>query len=390
MKAEDEVRTLPHHPPRLCPACGTRVAEGAKTCLMCGASLDEIEADTDEEQVAEAAPEGRLKGKQLALLVGLAVVILAASVVIGLNLAQTAPPPSPTATPTVTDTPTPSPIPTNTPTPTRTPTPLPTPTPIPPETYTVQSGDTLLSIAADFGLKVSELKVFNNLATDNIVEGQSLQIPPPTPTPGPTATLDPSQPTPTFAPFVLHTVSVGETLSEIAELYGVSIADIRAANDMPPGAADIQANHVLEIPRYTPTPEMTTEVESVQANAPASVTSRYEAPTLLYPPDGATFTGPTAIVMLQWLSTGILEENVFYRVTLDVSTASGVKTVREYIKSTSWRVPEDLFPDPELESRTCSWYVTVVRQMGTELNPAYTSISEPSQAQDFFWKPTSP
>lgn len=387
MDTEDEVRTLPDHPPRHCPACGARVAEGAKTCLMCGAALDDVEMAPDAEPVADAVPPSRrLKGRQLIFLIGLAMVILGGAVVIGLNLAQGAPA-VPTVTPTLTDTPTPTRPPTQTPTPTSTPTPAPTPTPIPPETYTVQAGDTLLSIAADFGITVQELKLFNNLATDNIVQGQTLEIPPPTPTPGPTATVDPSQPTPTFAPLILHTVNAGETLSQIAELYGVSMDDIRAANDMAPGATDIQVNQVLEIPQYTPTPEATAAV--VQGDAtPAS--ARYDAPTLLHPPAGATFTGLEATVMLQWISAGILEENEFYRVTLKIPTATGTETVQDYLRNTAWRVPEDYFPTSELTNRTFTWHVTLVRQTGTDLNPNYNSISQPSEKRTFIWKADTP
>jgi LysM repeat protein len=357
---------------------------------MCGASLDEAETASDEQSTSEAQPKRRLKGKQLILLMGLAVVILGAAVAIGLNQASSAPPPTPTVTPTFTNTATPTAMPTNTPTPTRTPTPRPTPTPIPPEVYTVQTGDTLLSIAADFGVTVQELKAFNNLATDSIVQGQALEIPPPTPTPGPTATLDPSQPTPTFSPLILHTVKPGETLSEIAELYNVSMDDIRAANDMPTGATDIQANQVLEVPQYTPTPEITPTAAVVQTGDPTPASARYGAPTLLYPPDGATFTGPTAMVMLQWISAGILEENEFYRVTLEFPTADGTETVQDYLRSTAWRAPEAYFPDPVLADRTCTWYVTIVRQTGTDLNPSYVNLSQTSDKQTFVWRPAAP
>jgi len=366
------------------------VAEGAKTCLMCGASLDETESAANEEPAPETPPKKRLKGKQLILLVGLAVIILGTAVVIGLNQVPSAPPPTPTTTPTLTDTATPTTMPTNTATPTRTPTPRPTPTPIPPEVYTVQTGDTLLSIAADFGITVQELKTFNNLVTDNIVQGQALEIPPPTPTPGPTATLDPSQPTPTFSPLILHTVKPGETLSEIAELYNVSMDDIRAANDMPTGATDIQANQVLEVPQYTPTPEITPTVAVVQTGDQTPESARYNAPTPLYPPNGATFTGPTATVILQWISAGILEENEFYRVTLEFPTADGTETVQDYLRSTAWRASEEYFPDPALADRTCTWYVTIVRQTGTDLNPRYVNISQSSETQTFIWKPATP
>ncbi len=356
---------------------------------MCGAALDDVPSP-QEEPASEVSSRQQLKGWKLVLLIGLAVVILGGAVFIGLNLAQTAPiPPTVTPTPTLTDTATPTAQPTQTPTPTKPPTPAPTSTPIPPETYAVQTGDTLLSIAADFGITVQELKRFNNLATDNIVPGQTLDIPPPTPTPGPTATLNPSQPTPTFAPLILHTVKAGETLSEIAELYGVSMDDIRAANDMEPGVTDIQANQVLEVPQYTPTPEVTATVAVVQGDETPS-TARYDALTLLYPPNGTTFTGSTTTVMLQWISAGILEEDEFYRVTLSVPTANGTETVEDYLKSTAWRAPEDYVPESDTADQTFAWYVTLVRQTGTDLNPVYNEISQPSETREFIWKAATP
>lgn len=43
--------------------------------------------------------------------------------------------------------------------------------------YTVNAGDTLYSLALKFGVSVDELKVLNNLSTDNLSIGQKLLIP---------------------------------------------------------------------------------------------------------------------------------------------------------------------------------------------------------------------
>jgi murein DD-endopeptidase MepM/ murein hydrolase activator NlpD len=43
--------------------------------------------------------------------------------------------------------------------------------------YKVKKGDTLYSIAKKFGVDVQELKSFNNLKSENIIEGQELKIP---------------------------------------------------------------------------------------------------------------------------------------------------------------------------------------------------------------------
>ncbi len=81
--------------------------------------------------------------------------------------------PSPRAGPTPTLTPAPA-----TPTPTGTPAPPPTPTPV--RDYVVQPGDTLWTIAQQFGVSVDDLARANGIANPNAVTlqvGQTLRIP---------------------------------------------------------------------------------------------------------------------------------------------------------------------------------------------------------------------
>jgi LysM repeat protein len=91
--------------------------------------------------------------------------------------------PTPLATPSGTPraSPSPTPQPTATPVPeTPAPTPAPTPvvTPVPQRTYTVEEGDTLASIAQQFGTSVAALQQANGIADpDEIVIGQVLVIP---------------------------------------------------------------------------------------------------------------------------------------------------------------------------------------------------------------------
>ena len=98
---------------------------------------------------------------------------------------------TPTGTPqgTTTGTPGVSPTPGGTPVATSTPTPSPTPEPSPFEEYTVQQGDSLSSIAQQFGTTADELARINGITDPNTLNvGQKLQVPRPTtpsPTPGP-------------------------------------------------------------------------------------------------------------------------------------------------------------------------------------------------------------
>lgn len=84
-----------------------------------------------------------------------------------------------------------------------------------PTSYTVKRGDTLSEIAEQFSLSVTELKSINGLQGNTIQVGQVLELP------GSDSSLTSE-----------HKIQRGETLSEIAQFYRVSLADLRAANNL--------------------------------------------------------------------------------------------------------------------------------------------------------------
>ena len=84
-----------------------------------------------------------------------------------------------------------------------------------PKSLTVKRGDTLSEIAEQFGLTVTELKSINGLQGNTIQIGQVLELP------GIGSPL-------TYE----HKIKRGETLSGIAQFYRVSLADLRAANNL--------------------------------------------------------------------------------------------------------------------------------------------------------------
>jgi LysM repeat protein len=88
-------------------------------------------------------------------------------------------------------------------------------------THIVQPNETLSTIAADFGVDATELAAANNLANPNMLRaGQELIIPGVTPR----QALE--------ARGIRHTVASGESLSQIAQTYGVTIEQIMAANGL--------------------------------------------------------------------------------------------------------------------------------------------------------------
>lgn len=98
-----------------------------------------------------------------------------------------------------------------------------------PGSYTVSRGDSLSVIAQRFGVSLSELKAINNLSSNTIHIGQVLNIP------GGAASTSAE-----------HTIRRGETLSEIAQLYRVSLNSLREANDL--RGDRIMVGQILKIP----------------------------------------------------------------------------------------------------------------------------------------------
>lgn len=379
--AEEPQVSVPTEEPRHCPACGSRVAAKATTCLICGTYL------TQGAVAAEPVRRGLPGWARPLIVVALALAILAAGG-FGLYAMLTAEPEqtTPTASPTHTATATP------TATPTQTPMPTSTPTSIPPLVHQVQEGETLLAIAVTYDTTVEEIQALNpDVDTELIQVGQLLLIPVPTPTPGPTNTPVPGVPTPTPPETVMHVVMPGETLLSIAGKYGVSLTLIRTANDLPPDDDTIRVNQSLIIPLGTPLPSPT---PTVDPNATPTPLPPYPPPPLLSPPDGATTVGPGAPV-LQWAAVSVLRGDEWYELTLlpDVrhpQLPGGVPATIAHTRATAWRVPQELLPAAGSEGgktvREFRWQVQVVREVRDAAGEVtYEEAGAPSQARTFTW-----
>lgn len=150
----------------------------------------------------------------------------------------------------------------------------PTAPPNPQAIYTVQAGDQLLALARRFGVTTTDIILFNNLSNETLRAGQVLYIP--FPRPAPTA-----RPTSTPIPNGQgnYVVQPGDQLLRIARSYGVTLAALRAANNLTSNT--IRVGQVLQIPprtyqpyNITPTLAAGQTLYTVQANDTLTSISR--------------------------------------------------------------------------------------------------------------------
>jgi LysM repeat protein len=364
---------------KLCPTCGTRLSEDATRCLVCGTEL----ATTDKpSKPAKAAVQGsRLPEVTLNLPAILGLFILFIAIGAGLvyyAMRQTAPAAAPpTETPTITITP--SPTVTSTPqTPTPTDTPVPTPTPF---TYKVASGDNCSTIAFAFGISMQSIVLLNNLPAtcNNLVVGQTLLIPQPTPTvtPQPTATMNAEESTRVACGEIEYLVQENDTLSSISANYAVSIAVLKEYNGLV--SDTVRSGQKINIPLCQ---RLATAGPSPTPTPPPP----YPAPSLLLPPDGAPFIGIDETVTLQWASVGALRENEAYAVSILDVTGGQERKMVEYVTDTKFNVPTSFRPNDNMP-HIIRWWVLTVRSAGTDEsgNPAWEPAGASSAQRDFIW-----
>ncbi len=119
--------------------------------------------------------------------------------------------------------------------------------------YTVKNGDTLSQIALRHGVSASALKKANHLNSDLIRVGQKLQIP----TAKSGSSVD-------MAPGSIHEVARGDTLGGIAITHGVSVRDLKRANNL--SGDVIRVGQKLHIPNAVEAEDLLRVVRATTRN----------------------------------------------------------------------------------------------------------------------------
>jgi LysM repeat protein len=286
-----------------------------------------------------------------------------------------APSGTPTHTPTIT----------LSPTATTTSTPEPSATPLPPLEYTVANLDTCLSIAYTFHVDYQSIILLNKLpaACDNLVVGQKLLIPQPTPTspPTPTSTMNATQKADAACDKLDYTVTDKDTLMGIALNYGLTVESLKEYNGLPNDT--IYSGQLIKIPLCKRGP--------VDTVTPTPIPP-YQAPVLLLPLDGSTFVNANDVITLQWNSVGELRQNEAYAVTIIDATDSNKEKFVSYVTDQKFIVPDTLRPS-DGKMHIFRWSVLPVRQTGTSKDtnqPNWEPAGAVSAVRVFAWTSATP
>lgn len=156
------------------------------------------------------------------------------------------------------------------------------------ETYIVESGDTISTIASRFGLSINTLLWANNLSVRSTLKlGQELTILP--------------------VSGVLHTVKSGDTLSKISSTYGVEQAEILAYNNLSSDEALSIGDKLIvpggEVKAPEPARRSTTvSVKNIFTTTPSTSTpaTSSSGARMLWPSDGHYI-----VRGLSWYHTGV-------------------------------------------------------------------------------------
>lgn len=97
--------------------------------------------------------------------------------------------------------------------------------------YTVKPGDTLFSIASSFNTTVDQIKTLNNLGNNNLSIGQKLQIP--------ETSIEETD-------YVVYEIKPNDTIYSIARVYNTTVDAIKAYNNL--GSDILKIGQIIQIP----------------------------------------------------------------------------------------------------------------------------------------------
>jgi LysM repeat protein/predicted nucleic acid-binding Zn ribbon protein len=363
---------------RRCPNCGTRVARDADSCFMCGHDLRIQKKRRQRVSWIDALlvlavlavlvvwwriasnprPQDEINGDVAAIL-PTNIPLMTPTVPVTATVAAEAAEPA-------------------------TPTPLPTPAASGVIRHRVREGETLYAIAAQYNVTVEEIQAANNMTDVLIRTGDELIIPVTrTVEEGSSAGTVQSRFEYTVQAgdtIVSIAARFGSTVEDILIINNLTNNDfIRPGDVLLIPVPEVPAE-VLASTEPTPVPEGVTPPPPSTATGPV-----YAAPRLIGPPDEAG-VALTEAALLRWISVDVLADNEWYVLLVYPISGAARSLPSIWTKATSYRLETDLAPDAGETATYGWQVSVVRVKPGVNNQYALEAASPPSELRSFTWR----
>ncbi len=350
---------------RRCPNCGTRVARDAESCFMCGHDL-------------RIAPR---RAQRISIVDALLVLAVLAVLVLWWQIGSRPQQDAPLAAG-QTILPGDVPLLAATITTTVEAPPTPTPTESAPTTtyirHQVLTGETLLSISEEYDITVEEIQAVNNLEDELIRAGDLLIIP--VDQNGAVAGDGPASlfryTVRSGDTIISIAVNFGSTVDEILTINNLTADDlIRPGDELivplqqaPPAVLESAATAVVDSDAAADEAAATTETDTII----------YLEPQLIGPPDGSSIATADEI-LFRWISVDILKPNEWYVLLIYPENAAAQALPSVWTKSTSYRLGPEFAP-PAGQRAAYAWQISLVRVKMDERGQMILEAASPASA----------
>jgi|GEM_PF-3293045 len=137
--------------------------------------------------------------------------------------------------------------------------------------YKVKSGDTVYSLAKKYGISVQEFKELTGIKSDNLTSGQVINL----------TRLENAGKKEKTEENETHKVKKGETLYSIAQKYGVTVDELKKANNLKNDSLQLNAEIKIPKSKNTATVEKEKPVETPQAKPELKPEPKIETPKVI-------------------------------------------------------------------------------------------------------------
>lgn len=253
-------------------------------------------------------------------------------------------------------------------------------------THTVRSGETLLGIAGSYGVTVDEIQAANDMDDVLIVAGDQLIIPITRSTENddmPQVSSQFEYRVQSGDTVVSMAARFGSTVQDILQANNLSNNSvIRPGDVLVVPVRQVPSEVLASTSDVTPEPDSD---EQDLAFTEPTVESVYIAPRLIGPPDGAVISREES-VLLRWISVDVLDSNEWYVLLLYPASGVAENIPSIWTKATSYRLEQEQAPS-DGDSAEYAWQVSVVRvQPGRSSQYALEAASPPSDLRTFTWE----